>query len=140
MNADQGTEFLNVDLEIFSRTRLDPLVEAFGEKVFVLGVRQLGRLYFASVELNEAGTPDKLIRRMVALVKKLPRPARSLWNRAKSRDFNIGIEAAARSTAFELRLESQTLEAVTTVDGRIIITVYAPERLPKSHGGRKRWQ
>jgi hypothetical protein len=78
-----------------------------------------------------------LMRRMVGLVKRLPRPARRLWNQAKSREFNIGIEAAARSTTFELGLEPKTLAAVASVGGRVVVTVYAPERIRKFHGGPK---
>jgi hypothetical protein len=58
MEDEEGTHFLNVDLEIFSRARLDPIVDAFGEKVSVLHV-------------------------------------------ADSREFNVGIEAAARLRMFE---------------------------------------
>jgi hypothetical protein len=36
---DEGTHFLNVDLEVFSRAPLDGLVAAFGDKVDVLHVR-----------------------------------------------------------------------------------------------------
>ena len=142
MNEEEGTQFLNVDLEIFSRAPLDSLVAAFGEKVSVLGVRRLGnRRYGAYLEtgagLHRIATADMIICHAVRLVKRLPRPARKLWNQAESREFNIGIEAAVRSTDFELRLETKTVEAVASVHGRIVITVYAPERIPRFHGGRK---
>ena len=142
MEIEEGTHFLNVDLDIFSRARLDPIVDAFGEKVFVLHVGKWGRRYGAHFELRGSGIQpatasqtrvskqaDRLVQRFVGLVKQLPRPARQLWNNADSREFNVGIEAAARSRMFELRLEPKTLEAVATVDGRIVITVYAPELL-----------
>ena len=132
---DEGTQFLNVDLDMFSQVPLDPIVEAFGTKVFVLHVGKWGRRYSAHVELSDSGTDkraDRLVRRLVGLVKKLPRRARSVWNEAESREFNLGIEAAARSRMFELRLEPETLKAVASVGGRIVITVYAPERLSPS--------
>ena len=48
--------------------------------------------------------------------------------------------AAAKSRTFELRLEPETLMAVAGVAGRIVITVYAPERIhePPTTPERKR--
>jgi len=131
MTEEEGTTFLNVDLEVISRTPLDPLVRAFGRKVDVLHVGPWGRRYGAHVEVAGSGyrgNADSLIRRLVTLVKALPRNARRLWDTAQSRVFNVGIEAAAKSRTFELRLEPETLMAVAGVAGCIVITVYAPER------------
>ena len=58
------------------------------------------------------GNADSLIRRVVTLIKALPRSARRRWDTAQSREFNVGIEAAAKSRTFELRLERETLMAV----------------------------
>jgi hypothetical protein len=131
--TEEGTAFLNVDLDVISRASLEPLVRAFGRKVDVLYVGRRGRRYGAHVEVAGSGGPgddaDSLIRRLVALVEVLPRNARRLWNSAQSREFNIGIEAAAKSMALELRLEPETLAGVAGVAGRIVVTVYAPERL-----------
>ena len=79
MTEEEGTTFLNVDLEVISRTPLDPLVQAFGRKVDVLHVDQWGRRYGAQVEVAGSGyrgNADSLIRRLVTLVKALPRNAR----------------------------------------------------------------
>ena len=86
------------------------------------------------------GDADSLIRRVVTLIKALPRSARRRWDTAQSREFNVGIEAAAKSRTFELRLERETLMAVAGVAGRIVITVYAPERIhePPTTPERKR--
>jgi len=83
----------------------------------VLHSGRWGRRYSAHFELTGSGIvrsgasqsgvskeADRLIRRFVSLVEQLPRPARRLWNQADSREFNIGIEAAARSKMFEMRL------------------------------------
>ena len=132
MTEEEGTTFLNVDMEVISRTPLDPLVQAFGRKVDVLHVGPWGRRYGAHVEVAGSGyrgNADALIRRLVTLIKALPRSARRLWDTAQSREFNVGIEAAAKSRTFELPLEPETLMAVAGVAGRIVITVYAPERI-----------
>ncbi len=132
---DDETTLLNVDLDILSQSRLEPLVEAFGEHVVVLHVGPEGRrLHGAHVELSTGSSSknaDGLIRGLVALVKRLPRSSRRLWNTAKSREFNIGVQAAHKPHLFELRLDPETLDAVASVGGRIVVTVYAAE-LPEA--------
>jgi len=46
-----ATHFLNVDLDIFSRCDLQPLVTALGRKVFVLWTGRIGRTRCAHLEL-----------------------------------------------------------------------------------------
>ena len=138
---EDGTRFLDVDLEIFSNVPLDPIAEAFGEKVSVLYVGKTEHRYSAHFELvydPRRKAPDRIIRGLVRLVERLPKQARRLWDRATAREFNIGIEAAGRSPALELRLQPQTLAAVAAVDGRIVVTVYAPERLFRPVGAGRR--
>ena len=72
------------------------------------------------------------------MIRFLPSPARRLWRAAQAREFNVGIQAAEKSRMFELLLRPQTLEAVANLGGRIVITVYAPQRLPTPPARRKR--
>jgi hypothetical protein len=143
MDSKAGTRFLNVDLDIFAKVPLDAIVEAFGDDVIVLHAGRRGRRYSAHVELSHSGREsaqqaDRVVRQLVRLVDRLPRRARRLWNQADAREFNLGIEAAARSRVFELRLHPATLEAVAKVDGRIVVTVYAPHRVLRVARTRKR--
>jgi hypothetical protein len=138
---DQDTHFLNVDLEVFSRAPLDGLVAALGKRVDVLYVGKWGRRYAANLEISGSGHRAKaelLIQRFVAMVRTLPSGSRRLWNGAQSREFNLGIEATVRSKTFELKLQPKTLAAIVSVDGTVVVTVYAPERIA---GSRKmvRW-
>jgi hypothetical protein len=56
MDEHEETSFLNVDLDVLSKTPLDGLVEAFGEKVDVLYVGKVGRRFFgAHVEVSGSG-------------------------------------------------------------------------------------
>jgi hypothetical protein len=129
---EEQTHLLNVDLDIVSRSPLDTLVQAFEGKVDVLHVGKLGRRYSARLEVGGSGyraEANRLVRRFVALVEALPKGPRLLWDGAQLREFNVGIEAAARSPLWEWRIHPTTLEGVARVNGQIIITVYAPERL-----------
>ena len=99
----------------------------------MLHVGRWGRRHGARLEVGGSGhraDANRLIRRLVALVKTLPDSTRILWNQAHRREFNVGIEEAVRSPRFEWRIDPKVLEAVQSVDGRLVVTIYAPERLP----------
>jgi hypothetical protein len=131
---EEETHFMNVDLEVLSHESLAPLVQALGNRVFVLHEGRWGRRYGAFLELSGSGyqrNADLLIRRLIALLKKLPASARRLWRGARVKQFNLGIEAAHRPRSFELRLQDSTLESVARLGASVVVTVYAAE-LPQS--------
>lgn len=123
--APQAT-FLNVDLDICSRSPLEPLVNAFGRSVIVLHVGPEGRRHVAHLEAAvDARTPDRPIRRFVELIKRLPRAERRLWDRAQLREFNIGIQSGVTPPSYELHLDPATVRAAASVNAGIGVTVYA---------------
>ena len=125
---DSTTHFINVDLDIHSRWDLQPIVSALGPNVFVLHVGRAKRTYHAHVELPAfRGTADTGIRRFCALIAKLPAPERLLWNKARTRDFNIGVQAAMRPLSFRLKLPPETLRAVSEIGAGIVLTLYSPD-------------
>jgi hypothetical protein len=127
---DDETDFRNVDLEVFSRERLGEFVKGLGRSVHALHEGRWGRRYLACLELHASGygqKPDALIRRMVRLIDKAPRPAKLLWRRAQVRQFDIGIQAALKPRSFALRLQPATLQAIARLGARVVITVYAAE-------------
>ncbi|MGE5833979.1 MAG: hypothetical protein ACM4AI_05830 [Acidobacteriota bacterium] len=134
LTARMGTRFLNVDLDIWSASPLDSLVRAFGRTVVVLHAGSEGRRgYGAHLELARSGSAedaDRLIGSFVRLVTKLPRRARASWNRARRRDFNLGIQASANPHSYELPVEAETLAAVASVNARLVVTVYGANRSP----------
>ena len=127
-NADV-THFLNVDLDLYSRSNLEPLVAAMGTKVNVLYMGRHKRTYRAHLELAGSGlddSPDSTIRSFCALIAALPRQAARLWKAAKSRDFNIGVQAAMQPRSYEMPLAAEIVKAASKVNARIVLTVYAP--------------
>jgi hypothetical protein len=130
---DDTISFLNVDLDIYSRSRLDALAAAFGNKMVVLFVgRELHR-YSAHLEVaGNTKSADATIQRICKLVRGLPRASRKLWDAAITRDFNIGIQAASRPRAFEFVLDARTVQKVASLNARIVVTVYAPEKRTKA--------
>lgn len=127
--AEYDTNFLNVDLDVFSRASLEPLAVAFGPRVLQLYVGRDGGRYRAHFELSAASrtSADAVIVGLVRLVKSLPRAARTVWNEAYRRDFNIGVQGGFWPRSYELSLKPETLKLVSSVNARVVLTIYAAE-------------
>jgi hypothetical protein len=127
--AEKLARFLNVDLDIYSRSNLQPLVSALGKRVLVLHVGRIKRAYCAHLELNKlAKDPDSVIRCFCSLLQSLQGAPRKLWNGATVRAFNIGVQAEAEPFAYEIALSNATLSAASEIGARIVVTIYAPEK------------
>jgi hypothetical protein len=123
------TKYMNVDLDIFSHVPLKELVDAIGSEAIVLYVGGEQKKYEAHLELASSRmgmTADRTIIGLIRLVKRLPPRYRKVWDSARSREFNIGIEAGLEPYSFEVRLDRRTVDAVSEVGGAIVVTVYAP--------------
>ncbi len=128
---EDTTIFLNVDLDIFSKSRLDQLVAAFGEKIDLHYVGRDRSRYSAHFALSGilSNSADSTIKALVNLVEKLPSPARKLWNDAQVKNFNIGIQGGIKPRFTEFPLHSDTLRAVVKLGARVVITVYAANQI-----------
>lgn len=132
----ETAHFINVDLDIYSKSNLQPLLAVLGKKAYVLYAGRDKQTWSAHLELTVfPRSADAAIRRFCALVQALPRAERDLWNTAKVRDFNIGVQAAARPFSYETALAAETVKAASEVDARIVFTVYAPEEHRKRARG-----
>ena len=141
----ERTRYANVDLDIYAGVPLDGFVQGLGDEAVVLFVGGARRKYEAHVELassHMAMSADDAIVGLSRLIRRLPRVHRRVWDSAQRREFNIGIEAGLEPHGFELRLQQQTLQAITNVRGVLVITVYAPDpgeaRLPVTRRRKKR--
>ena len=124
--SGEETRFLNVDVDVWSRSDLRPLAAAFGRKILLhyAGKERGQQSAHFSLASAHGKSADAIIRRLVTLIEALPRPARQLWNRARRRDFNIGIQAGTEPYSHELALKGDTLGLVAGIRGRIVITTY----------------
>ena len=131
--ANQGpqpTRYANVDLDVYAEVPLDGFVQALGDLVVVLYVGGRRRKYEAHIELassHSAMSADDTIVGLIRLIRALPRVHRQIWDSARRREFNIGIEAGLDPHAYELPLQARTLKAIAGVQGTLVITVYAPD-------------
>ena len=121
------TYFLNVDLDIYSRFDLQPLVSSLGRKVIALHVGRDRRRYFARLELAKVmKSADSTIRAFCSLIRALPKQERHLWNSANIRDFSIGVQTGKQPSPCDFVVEAETVAEVAQLNGRIVFTVYAP--------------
>lgn len=144
---EKETHFLNVDLDIYSKSPLDNLIAALGESIHVLFVGKRDKHYFAILE--EAGfdhsetgrypiDADRTINKLIALVNKLPKDARKIWNKASVKEFNIGIQAGYGKRIHEVRLKTKTLKAVTEMGGNILVWTYPVGIKQKGKSSKKK--
>lgn len=131
--AADTTHFLNVDLDIHSKEDLQPLVAALGKRVLVLFAGRVRRTYQAHLEVTKlTTTPDATIRALCALVRALPKAERSLWDRAKLRDFSIGLQPGTKPNSMDFPVGVEAVKAVAELNARIVVTIYAPVRSQKT--------
>jgi len=127
-NKYEATTFLNVDLDIYARSDLQPLVAALGQKIFVLHAGRRGRAHSAHLELARSPkSANAAIRIFAALIRGLPKSERRLWDTATARDFNVGVQAAMQPHSYEIRLAHETVKTFSALKARIVVTVYGAE-------------
>jgi len=125
--------FANVDLDIYSKTDLRPLVDALGDSVIEMWVGRVRRTYEAHLEVSwePRKTPSSIILRFCRLINALPPTKRRIWDAAKTRSFDIGIDAPARNRRFWSAVSPEAVRTAAEVGAQIAITIYGPMRVPK---------
>ena len=125
--------FRNVDLEIESVLKLDPLVAEWGENVFVLysgpgrlgsGPAPKGRRRLLTLETVPAyKDQDRTIHALCALVEKLSPASRSLWDAAQKR-FDLGYELRSTEQWTHFALRPDTLARLAALGAALAISLY----------------
>jgi hypothetical protein len=64
---------------------------------------------------------------LVELVKALPPAAKGCWREATYRTFDVALDAPEWFRGAGVPLGQRTVEAVASVGGRIVITLYPPD-------------
>ncbi len=125
--------FMNVALEIFSKSDLKPVADAFGSNVtvFYLG-KEFGlfKAYFYP-GWPQSNTPETGILRYCKLIQKLPKKERNLWDSAKSRSFDLGFEGPKIGRYFWGTVSQKAVRAAAEVGAQIAITIYGPMKVAK---------
>jgi hypothetical protein len=116
-----------VDLDLKSVRDPKPLLEAWGHRVMPIHEDKVGRRHWLRLTLaTQAKSPEEAIRRFCTLVESLPETGRAVWDKAASKEFDVGIQAGFNSRASEWVLEPKVVEATAAVGARLRLTVYSP--------------
>ena len=129
-NGDlKATHFMNVDLDVSSRFDLQPLVSALGKRVRVYYLERVKRTYRAALAVEKpTKDADSTILAFCELIQSLSEDDLRHWQDAKTREFNIGIQAGVRPHDSLFLVEAETLKTVAAIGGCIGVTVYPPEQ------------
>jgi len=126
------TTFLNVDLRIYSKSDLQPLVDAMGDKIKRLYVGRERRMFKAQLELAaQPKSPESAIRGYCKLIQELPKVARELWDAARTREFDIGVEAPVATKFYWFSIAPTVIKASSEINAFIVVTIYGPAKLAR---------
>lgn len=121
--------FLNVDLEIESKSSLRPLAREFGDQAVIMFSGKIkGRhwLYIETAVYRKQ--PDATIQALCALIEKLSSTGRRLWDTAQRKTFDIGYETRLSSElANQFQLRPTTLRRLAALGATLAITIYREE-------------
>ncbi len=125
-----AADYVNVDLEVRSRSSLQPLADALSRRLFCLHVGGSKGNFLATFENGagavKTGTPDLAILRLVRAVDSLSPEIKRHWTSARDRVFDIGVAKAGGSKPFQLSLTPATVAAVARLKARVALTFYPP--------------
>jgi hypothetical protein len=123
MDRVSETEFLNVDLDLYSTpVALAVLTKALQRRMFRLNPEPMGRATFELV--GNARGPEETIRKILDAVEQLKPRARQAWNACARRELDIGIRAGDEPHGISYALAEQTLKRVARARLRLVLTLY----------------
>jgi hypothetical protein len=121
---DEQTRFLNVDLELVTRSAIDGLLAHWGALVMLRdsvddGVRTVW------IELEEDHPDaDSTLGAFLSLVESLPAPVQKHWDDCLDRCFNIGFQAGITAQAVGFSIAPNTLRRIADSNARVEVTIY----------------
>jgi hypothetical protein len=120
--------FLNVDVVILSKVRLDALEAELGNKVTVLYSGPHRKKHMLSLERARVyKSPDTAIHSFCSLIEGLSSEARQLWNRAQ-KTFDLGYELPTAELSSQFTLRNDTLMRMANLGATLTVAFYQGER------------
>jgi hypothetical protein len=118
--------FLNVDLEVESRSDLDLLTAAMGKRVVVLysGPVSKSKRHLLAVECaRHFAGPNEAIRALCAIIENLPPEARRVWDGAR-KEFDIGCEWEPSNALSRFTIRPETVRRMANLGASLAISHY----------------
>lgn len=130
----EDIRYLNVDLLIKSREDLTPIVQEFGEDVFVLSNGKAGNFYYAYLEIagSHAG-PNENIEYFCSLIDGLSNEARKIWDNSFYRIFDIGYASGTSNNSYSSDLREAVLKRISEANASVRITIYPYAQPPEQN-------
>ena len=124
--------FLNVDLDIESKSSLRSLERELGDRVLVMFSGRMNGRHCLFVECSNCGAAkgqDGIIGVLCALIEDLSPRNRQVWNAALRKEFDVGVESRLSSQrANRLRIRPGTLRRVAELGAGVAVTLYAEQK------------
>jgi hypothetical protein len=126
MRAKHPPGFLNVDLEIVSRSKLDALEAAVSATAHALYCGPVRKgIFLLSLECNVyPKDADAAISRLCAAIDRLGKSERRIWEQALERTFDVGYSLTDKALAVRVVLRPETLERIVAIGGTVAFTCY----------------
>jgi hypothetical protein len=137
--VNAATHFLNVDVEVVSRSPLNELVAALGQRVLVHYVGPIpgGHAAYFSLSSAHGRSADSVAHALATLISGLAPPERRLWRLARSRTFDVGIQGGLTPFSHPLALSPRTIAQLSRLKARVVFSVYGA-RVKLVHTGKRR--
>jgi len=122
-------DYLNVDLEIESRGKLDAVIAELGPKFLELWNSRHRGVHHLHYNAGITTTPAKNMLELIRAIDKMPPAAKKQLAAAKRKELNIGVQAGDDPSAWSpVPLDPKTLAACVKYDLAVGFTVYAVRR------------
>ena len=117
--------YLNVDLILQSKEDLTPIVNHFGENIFVLHNGKKDESYYAYIELSEDHhEPNEAIDALCTLIEALGTNEKKIWDNALSRVFDVGYEGGKTPNRFSTDINPKVLERLAKYNTCLRVSIY----------------
>jgi|ERR1039458_4510271 hypothetical protein len=129
----KAPDFLNVDLDIESKSPLHALAREFGDRVSVMfSGRMKGRHCLYLETAGADSSQDATLNALCALVEGLSLGGRRVWDAADKREFDLGYEARLSSErANRFRIRPDTLRRIVGLGATLAMTIYREDSRTK---------
>jgi len=121
--------FLNVDLDIFSRTNLKPIHAEVEKHVLVLyfgPINKSGKHLLSIENSHFFKTPEPAINRLCSIIENFSESSRRMWQRSR-RQFHIGYELRKNEKLSYVAINPKTLKRIAALGAELKVTFYREE-------------
>jgi hypothetical protein len=121
-----GSHFLNVDLNIESKSDLAVLKSELGRKVYVLpgGPVSPGCFLLRLETSCQHNNPDDAICAFCSMIEQLSPKGKRVWRSAHKKEFDIGHDVVKGQAASQFSLRNETLKRLSALGATLGITFY----------------